>query len=142
LAEFSLVVPLFFLLLFGIIDLGRLFFVQITLQHSMRQAARFAVTGNRSEDPNRPGEMLSRVDSIIMEARKAAAGLDISNIQISSSGATQAGGPKEYVTISLTTNLRLITPLIGRFFGPDSTYRFTVQSTFRNEPFPPEQSDW
>jgi len=145
LVEFAIVVPLFFLLVFAVIDLGRLFFVQMTLQHAMRQAARLAVTGNKLADPDHPASMLSRVDSIILAARQAAVGIDVSSIQISSlrggnSGPGRAGGPGDTVTIALTTDLRLMTPLIGRLFSSSSTYRFTVQTTFRNEPFPPNQT--
>jgi Flp pilus assembly protein TadG len=143
--EFAIVVPLFLLLTFAVIDLGRLFFVQMTLQHAMRQAARLAVTGNTLPDPSNPVNQLSRVNSIILAAQQAAVGLDVTSIQISSaqggnSGPARAGGPGDTVTIALTTNLRLITPVIGRFFGANGTYTFTVQTTFRNEPFPPSQT--
>ncbi|MCG3150240.1 MAG: hypothetical protein PCFJNLEI_03721 [Verrucomicrobiae bacterium] len=138
-----MVVPLFLLLTFGMIDIGRAFFVQVTLQNAVRQAGRFAVTGNHLMDPNTNREM-SRVDSIIKVAQNAAAGLDVSNIQISSvnngnTGPARAGGPGDTVTISLTTNLRLITPLIGRFF-PNGIHTFRVSTSFRNEPFPPNRT--
>ena len=146
LVEFALVVPLFFLLLFGIIDIGRVMFVQMTLQHALREAGRFAVTGNKV-DPDGPGPLstLSRVDSIIYMAQQAAAGLDVSAISISSVsggsvGAGRAGGPGDTVTVSLTANLRLITPMIGQFFGTGGVYTFTVSTTFRNEPFPPSST--
>ena len=142
--EFAMVIPLFFLLAFGMIDLGRAFFVQTTLQNAMRQAGRFAVTGNHLTDPVTATQM-TRVDSIIQVAKNAAVGLDISNIQISSlaggnAGPNRAGGPGDTVTISLTTNLKLITPMIGRFFGPNGIYKFTVGTSFRNEPFPPNRT--
>ncbi|HLK31863.1 MAG TPA: TadE/TadG family type IV pilus assembly protein [Terriglobales bacterium] len=138
LVEFAMVLPLFFFLLFGAIDLGRLFYVQMTLQNAVRQAGRYAVTGNHMPDPKNPGKNLSRVDSIIQAAQQAAVGLDISSIQISSTngGKNSAGGPGDTVTISLTTNLKLITPLISRFFT-NNTYQFTVSVSFKNEPFPP-----
>ena len=144
LVEFALVVPLLLLLLFGVIDLGRVFFTQMSLQNAVRQAGRFAVTGNHLPDPNNSSSTLSRVDSIKLVAQQAAAGLDVSQIQISSQtggsvGAGRAGGPQDTVTISLTVNLPLITPLIGRFF-PNGVYTFTVSATFRNEPFPPNQA--
>jgi hypothetical protein len=145
LVEFAIVVPVFFLLIFAVIDLGRLFFVQMTLQHAMREAGRLAVTGNTLTDPNPPYNTLSRVNSIILAAQQAAVGLDVSSIGIWSdhggaSGPGRAGGPGDTVHISLTTNLQLITPVIGRFFGPNGTYQFMVQTTFRNEPFPPSQT--
>jgi hypothetical protein len=145
LVEFAVVVPAFFLLIFGVLDLGRAMFVQMTLQNAMRQAARLAVTGNHLPDPSNPSTTLSRVDSIILQAKKAAVGLDVTNIQISSAsggstGPGRAGGPGDTITIALTTNLKLITPLIGRIFGPSNIYTFTVRSTFQNERFPTSQT--
>jgi hypothetical protein len=143
LVEFALVAPLFFLLLCAVFDFGRLFFVQMTLQNAVRQAGRFAVTGNHLPDPSDPTRNLSRVDSIIRTARKAAIGLDISGIQISSAngGTGSAGGPGDIVTISITTNLKLVTPLIARFFGRSGVYPFAVSVSFKNEPFSPSKAD-
>jgi Flp pilus assembly protein TadG len=137
--EFAMVVPLFFLLIFGMIDIGRLFFVQVTLQNAMRQAGRYAVTGNKVSGQ-------SRVDSITQVAQQASVGTGLSNIQITSqtAGVTStngdAGGPGATVTISLTTQLKLYTPLIGRYFGTNGVYTFTVSTTFRNEPFDPSST--
>ena len=120
LVEFALVVPLFFLLLFGIIDLGHLYFVQVTLENAVRQAGRYAVTGQKM-----PGE--TRLSSIVKVAQKSAPGLDLSQILISSGQGgssvssngtpTAAGLPGDTVTISLTTNLKLFTNMLGHFFG-------------------------
>jgi Flp pilus assembly protein TadG len=144
LVEFSFVAILFFLMLFGIMDFGRLFFTQMTLQHAVRQAGRFAVTGNHLTDPA-TGNAMSRVDSITQVARNAASGLDVSNIQISSAsggntGPSRGGGPRDVVTISLTTNFRFVTPMIGLFFGSNGVYQFTVKATFLNEPFAATQT--
>jgi Flp pilus assembly protein TadG len=140
--EFALVAPLFFLLVFGITDFGRLFFTQETLQFALREAGRYAVTGQHLPDAKNGGN-LSRVDSIKSVAQQKAIGLltDPNSIVVSSGGVTGfAGHPGDTVVVSLTTNLKLITPMIGRFFGPSQTYTFTVQTTFRNEPFDFSQS--
>jgi Flp pilus assembly protein TadG len=140
LVEFALVAPVFFLLVFGVLDFGRLFFTQMTLQHALREAGRFAVTGN-TIDPDGAGPLpsKSRIDSIKQIATQSAAGINVTGMEISSGGVTNnAGGPDETVTVSLRTELRLITPIIGRYFGPDGIYTFTVSTTFKNEPFPPE----
>jgi Flp pilus assembly protein TadG len=138
LVEFALVAPLFFLLLFGVLDFGRLFNTQITLQNALREAGRFAVTGQ-----SLPG--LSRVDSIIQKAQQASGmTLNPSDIQISSTstnaGPGRAGGPGDTVTISLSYDLHLLTPIIGKFF-PNGVYHFTVSTTFKNEPFSPSQTN-
>jgi len=143
LVEFTMLAPLFFLTVFGVIDFGRALYTQMTLQHALREAGRFAVTGRHLTDPNNPNQTLSRVNSIKLIAKNAAAGLDIVNLTISSvnGGSGSAGGPLDVMTVSLTTDLKLITPLIGKFFGTNGTYRFKVNTTFRNEPFDPSQTD-
>src|SRR5664279_4517955 len=65
LVEFALVAPLFFLLVFAITDFGRLFFTQSTLQFALREAGRYAVTGQHMANPDpKVGGNLSRVASI------------------------------------------------------------------------------
>ncbi len=137
LVEFALVAPLFFLLVFGILDYGRLFYEQETIQYAMRQAGRFAVTGQNSGT--------NRVTAIIQVAENAAAGLinsgNINNITITSGGVTNfAGNPSQEMTITLVSNLQLITPGIAAFF-PNGTYTFTNSVTFRNEPFDPSKAN-
>src|SRR5580693_7493960 len=109
LVEFAIVVPMFFLLMFGILDMGHLYFVQVTLENAVRQAGRYAVTGQKM-----PG--LTRVQSIQKIAANAAPGLDLTKVVISSSSGSATGGvgnadsaglPGQNVTISLATHLTL-----------------------------------
>ena len=136
--EFALVAPLFFLLLFVVIDFGRMFFLQMNLQNAVGEAGRFASTGNHLPDPNNPGQTLSRGASIIAEVQQSALSVNITNIQISSlkGGIGSAGGPGDIVTVSITTQVPLMTPIVARFFT-NGSYSFTVSATFKNEPFPP-----
>jgi len=45
LAEFALAAPLFFLLVFGFVDMARLYQSWVTIQHAAREGARYGVTG-------------------------------------------------------------------------------------------------
>jgi Flp pilus assembly protein TadG len=140
--EFALVVPLFFLLTFAVIDFGYIFYVKVTLENAMRQAGRFAITGNHLVVGT---NVETRVQSIIQTATQAAVGLPISNIQISTVQAGtnivgSAGGPGDPVTISLSVTYTFFTRLIGRYF-PGGKYAFTVATTFRNENFPPSETN-
>ena len=130
--------PVFVLLMFAVADFARLFYVEMTLQNAVREAGRYAITGNHQPDPNHHGQNLSRVQSIQHVAQQEAMGLDVSNLQIvsASGGVGNAGGPGDTVTLSLTTNLHLVTPVIAQFFT-NGVYTFTVSVAFRNEPFPP-----
>lgn len=134
--EFALVAPFFFMLPFGVIDFGRLFFAYATVQHAMREAGRFAVTGGTMADPEYPRRALSRVESIRQVALNAAVGVDIRAVKVSSQGGgrNNAGGPGDLVKVSVRCVLPLATPLIGRLFN-NGRFTFTSATTFRNEPF-------
>jgi Flp pilus assembly protein TadG len=136
--EFLLVAPLFFFLIFAVFDFGRLFFVQMEVDNAVQEAGRFASTGNHLPDPKNPGQYLSRVNSIIATLQQAAFGTQVTNIQVSSlrGGNGSAGGPGDTVTVSVTTNLKLMTPMISRAF-PNGMYTFISSAIFKNEPFPP-----
>jgi Flp pilus assembly protein TadG len=138
LVELAFVLPMFVLLLLSVADFSRLFYVEMTLQNAVREAGRYAITGNHAPDPSHHGQNLSRTKSIQSVAQRAAMGLDVSNLQIVSAvgGKGSAGGPGDTVTISLTTELRLLTPIIAQFFK-NGDYTFTVSVSFKNEPFPP-----
>jgi Flp pilus assembly protein TadG len=138
LVEFAVVCPMLLLIVLGIMDFGRLFFTQLTLQHALREAGRFAVTGNKLPNPSNPSQNLPRVDSIKAVAQQSAAGLDLTNIKITSKkgGTNHAGAPTDTVTISLTTHVKLLTPIVAKFF-PDGAHKITASTTFKNEPFHP-----
>lgn len=140
--EFALVATMLFTMMFGCFEFACLMYSQITLQHAVREAGRYAMTGNHLDDPAHPGQKLSRSASITQVAQAAAMGLDVANIHISSvlGGNNNAGGPGDTVTISLTANLPLMTALIGQYFA-HGTYTTTVSASFRNEPFPPGNSN-
>jgi Flp pilus assembly protein TadG len=141
--EFALVIPLFFLLTFAIVDFGYLFYMKLTLENAVRQAGRFAITGDHLTGTN--GVTETRIQSIIQTATQAAAGFPISNVQISTvQGGTNyvgsAGGPGDPVTISLSVTYTFFTHFIGKFFpGGKDTYPVSV--TFRNENFPSSETN-
>ncbi len=138
--EFAIVVPLFFLLVFAVVDMASLFYSQTTLQDAVRTAGRYAMTGQHQPDGH--GGSLSRVNSIIQVAQQQAMGLNISNISVSSvqGGSGSAGGPGDTVLISLTSNVQLLTPFMSQFFR-NGVYTFTVSTRFKNESFPPDQTN-
>jgi Flp pilus assembly protein TadG len=140
LLEFALVFPMFLMLICGVVDFSHVFYAEMTVQNALRQAGRFATTGNHLQDSN--GNNLSRVSSIITTAQQAAPGFDFSQINISSvaGGAGSAGGPGDIVTISLSSAVPMLTPIMAPFFKPNGAYSFTVSVTFKNEPFLPGQT--
>lgn len=68
LVEFALVVPLFLLVVFGIIDGGRLIFINNSLSEATRDGARWGSVQNRSTDSTKrlaiAGETQSRMTGV------------------------------------------------------------------------------
>ena len=128
LTEFALIIPLFFILLFGIIDIGRLESTYLTLQNALRQAGRFAVTGQKGSESTR--------EASIIQVAKQTSGLNDLTVIVSSQngGITNAGAGGDTVTIRVDYPLQLITPLIGQFFS-NGWYTISASTTFKNEPF-------
>ena len=134
--ETALAIPILLLLIFGIVDVGRVLFAHMTFQHAVREAGRFAVTGRTSPGT---GGTHPRLDSIIQVVVNDSQPflLTAGDVQISSAGggSGSAGGPGDRVTIHVAHSVRLLTPLIGVFF-PNGSFLVDVSTTFRNEPFP------
>jgi hypothetical protein len=71
LVEFALILPLLLLMVFGIIEFGRMFQAYLTLQHAAREAARYAVTGQPG------GTEVERVHAIKEKALESMAGVNV-----------------------------------------------------------------
>ena len=144
--EFAMVLPVFALLLFGIIDFGRYFFVQHTIQFATREGTRLALVGGTLSD--NAGNPLDRTASIIQKIQDKAsvavnpAAVSISIFPIAAGysdptgwqGQQNAGGPGDYMRVRTTYTYVFLTPFIGDFFTAGMK---TVQAeaTYRNELF-------
>lgn len=132
--EFAIVAPLFFLLVFALIDYGRLFFTQMEVEEAVQEAGRYASTGNAQAGFTR----LESIESVLQQSA-ASINVPIANIQVSSLNngnwvQGSAGGPGDTVMIQVTMDLNLLTPMVAQYF-PNSKYSFTASTTFQNEPF-------
>lgn len=132
--EFAIVAPLFFLLVFALIDYGRLFFTQMEVEEAVQEAGRYASTGNTQAGFTR----LQSIESVLQQSA-ASINVPIANIQVSSLSngnwvQGSAGGPGDTVMIQVTMDLNLLTPMVAQYF-PNSKYSFTASTTFQNEPF-------
>ena len=147
LVEFALSVMIFFLLVFGTMDFANLLYHKVTLQDAVRQAGRYAITGQCIL--SKGACSMSRYLSIQQVLETASIGiLNSSNITTdativcTNNGGgcpTGAGGPGDLVTITVTYQYRFMTAPMSAFF-PGGTYQIVVSSAFINEPFPPSES--
>ena len=137
--EFAIILPLLLLLLMGIIDLGALFWVNITMQHAVREGTRYAITGRVDLDPDETEKLRPR--AVAEKIKLSSLGLYDSVVTGSiivtdpdGNELADFGGPGETVVIKLRCSWPLLTPLVRPFFD-GGTYNFTVSSTMRNENF-------
>lgn len=101
--EFALIAPAFFLMLFGIIELGRLMWIDHTMANVTREGARLAlVSGSKSDDPASAGEIADLVES-------KAIGVD--NVAVTVTGL--GGDPGDTVTVTTTADFQFITSMIA-----------------------------
>ena len=142
--EFALVALVFFTLLTTVIEFGYMFWSNLTMQHAVREGARYAITGRSDLDPaptkTRYGAVLQRVrdasmgqyDRLDPDVHVQVVEADGSYTELS--GPT-FGGPGQIVVISLDCTHDVVMPFVRPFFD-QGQFRFTVRATMRNEMFP------
>lgn len=145
LVEFAFVFPIFMLLMFGIIDLARYYFVDESMAHTVRESARYAVTGKQELISGT--NYYSRRESIIRVAKRNNPGLlDISAaVANPKSGDTftltpaDGGVAKGPIQISLEQDFTFVTPFMNLVMGnPGQTnraYKLKTSVRYQNEPF-------
>jgi hypothetical protein len=140
LIEAAIVTPLLVLLTFSIVDFASLFYVYLALESGVSRATRFAVTGNTLDDPDHPGNALSRRDSIIAAMRNATPTLTLPADAFSFShlppgaGAwiTGPGGPTDIEKLTVRYAWTPLTPILRPFFS-NGQLTLVVDSAMKNE---------
>ena len=148
--EFGLVSILFFLLLFGIFDMARLFESWMSVQHASREGARYAITGQTSCDgiSDTPGD---RNACIVQKGKKSTIGLTgggVSGTDVTVSykaydytGSTwsatatagQSGKECDQIEVKVSYRHHFMTPLV-QVFAPSGIQIYGSQR-MTNEPF-------
>ena len=101
LVEFALVIPIFLLVLFAIVDFGMAFHAWITVTNSAREGARI-------------GSVHAPAATIEQRVRDTTDTLDQGNLTVSVSNADDQGGqPGESVVVDVSYDYPLIVPLAG-----------------------------
>jgi hypothetical protein len=132
LVEFAIVLPLLLLVFFGIFEFGRFYFTKLTLQHAVREATRFAVTGNTLTDPE-TGEPIDRAGSILQVILKNTDQFDVDLAGIRITPA-DGGGPEDIVRVEVDFRYDLTLPLV-RGIVPDGHVDLSFSTAMRNEAF-------
>ena len=130
LAEFVLVLPIFLILVFAIIDFGMGFHAWLTVTNSAREGARFgavraAASGGCDQDPS------TGADNIDCRVRETADSLDQAKLSVTTKNAQ--GTPGSSVVVKVDYDYDLITPIdnvlgliSGGSLGPTLTFTSTA----------------
>lgn len=144
--EFAFIAILVFGLLFAIVDLGMMFYVNLTMQNAVREGARFAITGN-NQDPDLRASVIEKIEEKSVGlcnknpctiAFFVVHGVNRDPLPPSDPNDPQSllvGAPNDIIEITVDYSWPLLTPLMKPFF-PNGKYNFRVGATMRNEPFP------
>jgi hypothetical protein len=139
--EFAIVAPLVILLLFAIVEVCALFWVNLTMQYAVREGARYAVTGRSDLDPAAKND--KRYRAVIASIKENSMGLfdrvepRINNINYGNSSKyndAMFGKAGEIFVLRIDCTWPLMTPVLRPFFT-DGKYKFSVATTMRNEAF-------
>lgn len=124
LAEFALVIPIFLLMLFGIIDIGRYVYTANAMGNGAREGARAGSVGVR---PSPVCDGLSRQNCVIAVARANSWGVAPNTITTTvtcerpigtaSGTAVASCRTNDGLRVRNATNFTLVTPLIAQFLG-------------------------
>ena len=129
LAEFALIAPLFFLLLFGIIEVGRFIFYYEVLNNATREGARYAIVNGansrtRSTGPAAPDTTSDdpNGNDVVQRVRAAAIGVVGTNVAVdrcwwytACDFATHGDGDNArgaYVTVAARYTYSTLVPLV------------------------------
>jgi len=118
LAEFALIAPLFFLILFGIIEGGRFIFYYEVLNNATREGARYAIVNGAntigcSTGPSAPGTTSCDPTGadVIRVVRSNAFGIPPASVSVTPTWAPD-NGRGSTVTIGATYSYRTLIPLV------------------------------
>lgn len=138
LVEFTLAAPLFFAAFYAIVEFSHLFYVRVTVQHALDEAARYTSLGlgqNAGNPQARINAALNRFCANLVATGLSCPALGSPQFTVSQ---PLGGGPDDIVTITTTITkpffsgaLRLIAPVFP------TSVTMTLSTTVRNEPYVP-----
>lgn len=118
--------------------MSMMYFADLTMQHAVREGARYAITGQSNLDPNTSNQQ--RYQAVLQKIKDSSMGIYdqvspvVSVNGSTTTGATMFGDAGDVVVISIDCTWQFSTPIISALFT-DGKARFVVAATMRNESY-------
>jgi Flp pilus assembly protein TadG len=142
--EMTLGFLLFFTIFMSIVEFSHLLYAKVTLQHALRSAGRYMVTGQTQKDGDGNDIPRDQMVQTVFCANVIAAGVvcpslgaDFQFVCLPTPGTacTQpGGGPNQTVMVTVSLAKPALMPFFSQFY-PTGGVPFTLSTTWRNEPF-------
>jgi Flp pilus assembly protein TadG len=138
--ELALLLPVMMLLFAGTIDLGRVFYSQITIENAAKEGALEAARNPLSFDNTKPCDKdTNRILCLVLnEAKGSLYEITPSDVTVTCSPSPCPTDPAfgDTVTVSVAGHFTLVTPLLAQIVGPTVTMSATSVAQLGIEPDP------
>ena len=139
---FSFIIFLSFFM--AIVEFSHLLYAKVTLQHALRTAGRYMITGNTGTNGGTPIPRDQMIHDVFC-ANVIAAGVQCPSLGTSNftftclptpgTSCSQAGGgPEQTVMVTVNLSKPTLMPFFSQFF-PSGGVPIQISSTWKNEPF-------
>lgn len=142
LVEFTFSFLIFFALFMAIVEFSHLLYAKVTLQHALRTAGRYMITGRT--EMNKQGDPLPR-DQVIHDvfcANVIAAGVQCPPLGpnftftcLDGTCTAPGGGSEQTVLVTVKLSKPTLMPFFSRYF-PSGGVPLQLSTTWKNEPYP------
>ena len=126
LVEFAIIVPIFFLLVFAVVEFGWAFYQQLDVRHGAREGARLAAVDFQSTATPSPS---TQVAEIVAETCSRMDSGDNASVRITQTGTSAVGQELE---VEVTKPLDQLTGFLGPFLN-GITLRSTVDTRIEQQ---------
>jgi Flp pilus assembly protein TadG len=115
LVEFALVFPLFVLLLFGLVDLGRLAYINNAIAEAAREGARWGTVQGRSISAADRTNIAAKTKTLMAAVPNPTVTVTCEDVH----GTARSTCTKDNIlVVRVDTTVSMLTPVIGQLVGP------------------------